>query len=115
MSLRTVLLNIFIFLFLVSSAGCTAANPPAAKITPITVQLAWTNQSQFAGLYAADQLGYFAEEGLRVTFLEGGANYDKFAPVLTGAAQFGVGSADELILARSQDKPFKGNRDHLPF
>ena len=107
MSLRTVLWNIFIFLFLVSSAGCTAANPSAAKITPITVQLAWTNQSQFAGLYAADQLGYFADEGLRVTFLEGGANYDKFAPVLTGAAQFGVGSADELILARSQDKPLK--------
>ncbi len=107
MSFRPVLLNIFIILFLVSSAGCSPANPPAAKMTPITVQLAWTNQSQFAGLYAADQLGYFAVEGLSVTFLEGGVNYDKFAPVLNGAAQFGVGGADELILARSQDKPLK--------
>ncbi len=88
------------------SLTLTACAPAAPQPAPaaVRVQLAWTHQSQFAGLYAADQLGYFAEQGLQVSFMEGGANYDKLAPVLDGTAQFGVGGADELILARSQGK-----------
>jgi NitT/TauT family transport system substrate-binding protein len=87
----------------------TACSPQPAvvELTPVTVQLAWTHQSQFAGMYAADQMGYFAEEGMTVSFIEGGANYDKLAPVLDGTAQFGVGGADEMLLARSEGKPLK--------
>jgi NitT/TauT family transport system substrate-binding protein len=89
-------------------------NPPAcsqatgtATLAPVTVQLAWTHQSQFAGMYAADQKGFYAAEGLAITFIEGGSKVDKLAPVLDGSAQFGIASADELILARSEDKPLR--------
>ena len=34
-----------------------AANP---ALTPITLQLSWTHQAQFAGFYAADQNGYLS-------------------------------------------------------
>jgi len=88
-----------------SLAGC--APPPTPLPTPITVQLAWTHQAQFAGLYAAESNGLYAAEGLAVSFVEGGVEVDKLAPVLAGTAQFGVASADELILARSQGLPVR--------
>jgi NitT/TauT family transport system substrate-binding protein len=87
--------------------ACAPALTPTPPLTPITVQLAWTHQAQFAGIYAADQKGYYAAEGLAVTFIEGGSKVDKFAPVLNGPAQFGMGGADELILARSEGKPLR--------
>ena len=84
--------------------GCAKPPPPP---TPITVQLAWTHQAQFAGFYAADQKGQYATEGLAVTFMEGGSDVDKLAAVLDGSAQFGVAGADELILARAAGQPVR--------
>lgn len=99
----------FCLLFLsLSVAAC--GKPRVAQtqpLTPVTVQLAWTHQSQFAGMYAADQLGYYASEGLAVTFVEGGAQVDKFTPMLENTTQFGVGGADELIMRRSEGRPLK--------
>lgn len=89
----------------ISLSACGQSATPA--LTPITMQLSWTHQAQFAGVYAADQKGYYAAEGLAVTFLESGSKVDKLAPVINGAAQFGVAGADELILARSQGKPLR--------
>lgn len=88
-------------------AGCAPSATPAIKLTPITVQLASTHQAQFAGLYVADQRGFYTAEGLAVTFVQGGAKVDKLTPVLNGSAQFGVGSPDELMLARSEGKLLK--------
>ena len=96
-----------VLLLLLALPACALKTTSTPVATPVTVQLAWTHQSQFAGLYAADQMGYFAEEGITVSFMEGGANYDKLAPVLDGTAQFGVGGADEMLLARSEGKPLK--------
>lgn len=74
---------------------------PMPALTHVTVQLRWTHQAQFAGFYAADQNGYYAEEGLSVSFLEGGPNVELVQPVVDGMAQFGVTNADGLLLARS--------------
>ena len=92
-------------LIAISFPAC--ASTPESSLTQITIQLAWTHQAQFAGMYAADQLGYYAAEGLAATFIEGGSKVDKFAPVLDSTAQFGVGGADELLLARSEDNPLQ--------
>lgn len=88
-------------------SACAPAAAPAPPLTPVTVQLAWTHQAQFAGLYAADQNGYFAEEGIAVSFLAGGSQVDILTPVVEGAAQFGVASGDELILARAAGMPLQ--------
>jgi NitT/TauT family transport system substrate-binding protein len=92
---------------LLAVGACITTTPQAEPLTPITIQLGWTHQAQFAGLYAAVQQGFFAEEGLDVTFVPGGSGIDILAPVLAGTAQFGVMSADELILARAAGKPVK--------
>lgn len=92
----------FLSLVLVESLlSCTFVKPTPALI-PLTVQLLWTHQAQFAGLYAADQNGDYAAEGLKVTFIEGGATVDHKAAVASGKAQFGIATADELISARAQ-------------
>jgi NitT/TauT family transport system substrate-binding protein len=86
-------------------SACAPRSTPT--LTPITVQLNWLHYGLFGGLYAADQNGNFAQEGLAVTFLEGGPKVDYITPVLDGTAQFGLVGADELILARAQGKPVR--------
>lgn len=56
-------------------SGCSAGGGTAATdsgLTPITLQLQWVAQAQFAGYYAALDQGYYADEGLNVTIAEGG-------------------------------------------
>ena len=87
-------------------AACRSESP-TPTLTSVTVQLRWTHQAQFAGYYAADQNGYYAAEGLAVTFLEGETTVDTLPPVLSGTAQFGITNLDVLILARADGKPLR--------
>ena len=97
--------SIILLCIAVILTGCTKTT--AAELTPVTVQLQWIHQAQFAGLYAADQNGYYAEEGLAVTFIAGGSGVDSLQPLLDGSAQFGTATADQILLARAEDKPLK--------
>jgi NitT/TauT family transport system substrate-binding protein len=100
----------FLFLLLLiplagTSACSTAAS--AENLTPVTVQLSWTHQAEFAGFYAAEQQGYFREAGLKVSFLEGVPEVDCIKPVADGQAQFGIAQPADLILARAAGKPVR--------
>ncbi|MCJ7799526.1 MAG: ABC transporter substrate-binding protein [Polaromonas sp.] len=75
-------------------AGAASADPPAERVT---LQLKWRHQFQFAGYYAAWEKGFYHDEGLDVTILEGGADKPPIAQVLSGAAQFSIGDSDLLI------------------
>ena len=80
-------LNISITALLLIGVGLTACGPSATPIpalTSITMQLLFTHNATFSGFYAADQKGYYAAEGLVVTFIEGGPTIDLIAPVLNG-------------------------------
>lgn len=89
-------------------SACGTQVQPTPSLTPITVQLSWTHSSQFAGYYAADQLGYYSAEGLAVKFIEGGPTVDRFKAVLDGSAQFGIASGTNLIEARSDGNQIVG-------
>ena len=54
---------------LVLITGACAAEDD--ELTPINLQLQWVAQAQFAGYYAAVDQGFYADEGLDVTILEG--------------------------------------------
>jgi len=101
------MLAVILVILLFSLSACQPAATPTPALTPIIVQFLWTHQAQFAGFYAADQKGFYADEGLAVTFLEGGVNVDRWTSVLDGTAQFGIAGADEMILARSEGKPVR--------
>ncbi|MDF1738200.1 MAG: ABC transporter substrate-binding protein [Verrucomicrobiales bacterium] len=64
----------------------------------------WRHQFQFAGYYAAEIQGFFAEEGLEVEIFESTPEKPPLNSVLAGRADFGV-SAGDLLLARMNDKP----------
>ena len=91
---------------LVGIALLAACGPRQVAQPPeeITVQLAWAHRALFAGFYAADQKGYYADEGLAVTFLKGGPDVDRWTSVLDGTAQFGIAGGDELVIGRSEGK-----------
>lgn len=62
----------------------------AVALTPVTMQLRWKHQFQFAGYYAALEKGFYQDAGLDVTLKEGGSNISATEEVLQGRAQFGV-------------------------
>ena len=45
-----------------------------AELTPVKLQLQWLPQGQFAGYFAAQELGYFEEEGLDVEIIPSGGD-----------------------------------------
>ena len=44
------------------------------ELTPVKLQLQWLPQGQFAGYFAAQELGYFEEEGLEVEIIPSGGD-----------------------------------------
>jgi len=93
---------------LLAIALLAACRPQEAEKPPdeVTVQLAWIHRALFAGFYAADQRGYYAEEGLEVSMVPRPApDADVVAPVIDGIADFGVDYGAGLITARSQVLP----------
>lgn len=77
---------------------------PPADLEPITLQLRWHHQFQFAGYYAAKEKGFFRELGLDVTILSGSPQRRPIAEVLAGRAQYGVDNSG-VILARLRGEP----------
>ena len=75
--------------------GAGAGEAPTAP-RAVTLQLKWRHQFQFAGYYAAQAQGYYADEGLDVTIVEGAADRPPLQTVLDGRAQYGVAGADVL-------------------
>lgn len=57
---------------------------------PVTLQLKWHHQFQFAGYYAAIEKGFFAQEGLDVTLLERDPEKNNILQVLNGEADYGI-------------------------
>jgi len=58
-----------------STGGNTAGSGSTSSsggLTPVSLQLQWTAQAQFAGYYAAVAQGFYKDEGLNVTIKEGG-------------------------------------------
>lgn len=80
------------------------AAPRAAELIPITLQLKWRHQFQFAGYYAAKAQGYYEAAGLDVQFVEATTGAEPVDVVLRGDADFGIAASD-LVLSRAQGKP----------
>ena len=66
--------------------ACGSASPSAAAMTKVSLQLQWAPQAQFAGYFAAQEQGYYADENLDVTILDGGPDV---VPQAVGSAANG--------------------------
>ncbi|MCZ4142775.1 myristoyl transferase, partial [Escherichia coli] len=57
------------------------------------------------GLYAAKEQGYYNEAGLDMTIQAGGPQVSPTQIVASGKAQFGLATADQLLVAREEGIP----------
>ena len=75
---------------------------------PVTLQLRWDHQFQFAGYYAAKWRGYYDEAGfdveIRSAVTPDGDILKAVDEVAEGRADFGVGAAD-ILIARDRGVP----------
>lgn len=90
--LRTIILSV---LLLALSATAAADD----SLAPVKLQLQWVAQAQFASFYAAQELGFYADEGLQVTILESDGEIQPVAAVAAGAAEFGVTWVPKVLQA----------------
>lgn len=71
----------------------------AQTLTPITLQLAWKYQFQFAGYIMAKEKGFYEKAGLDVYLKEYELDTEVNREVLNGKAHFGIARSD-LVLDR---------------
>lgn len=71
----------------------------------VTVRLKWFHQAQFAGFYMAKERGHYQSGGLTVDIQAGGPDFPAIQMVAGGNEQFGVASADQILIARSKGVP----------
>lgn len=85
-----------------------ASLPASAQLDHVTLLLKWDHQFQFAGYYAAQWQGYYADAGIDVEFQTrvqpDGSLLNVVDEVAEGRADFGVGSID-ILVARDQGIP----------
>ena len=83
--------------------GCEPSQPKKPP-DEVKLQLKWLHQAQFAGFYMAQEKGYYDQENIKVTFLEGGQKIDIAQRVISGEADFGVLTPEFICKMRSREK-----------
>ena len=83
-------------------SGCTASDDSkddagSGELTPVTLQLQWFSQAQFAGYYAALDQGYYEDEGLDVTILEGAVDIVPIDVLASGDADYAISWVPKVL------------------
>lgn len=73
-----------------------------AELTPVKLQLQWVTQSQFAGYFAAVEQGFYEEQCLDVTILEGAVDIVPQQVVASGQAEFGIAWVPKVLASRAE-------------
>jgi NitT/TauT family transport system substrate-binding protein len=87
--------------------SCHSNQPATANngLTPVRLQADWYPQPEQGGYYTALVKGYYKAEGLDVTILPLGQYTAGVQVVSSGAAEFGLGSSDQILEAVSNGLP----------
>lgn len=72
------------------------------ELTPVSLQLQWFAQAQFAGYYAAVAEGFYADEGLDVEIIEGAVDIVPQQVVASGGADFGVAWVPKALVSNTE-------------
>jgi NitT/TauT family transport system substrate-binding protein len=75
---------------------------PAKAPTKVRLQLNWIPEPEFGGIYAAEQDGLFAKEGLAVEIVKGAAGTPAAQMTAGGQVEFGVVGGDQVLSLREK-------------
>ncbi len=98
--MKKILCALLVGMMIFSISGCTEND----GLEEITVVLDWTPNTNHAGLFVAQEMGFYEDAGLKVNIIqppEGGAE----ALVAAGKAQFGISFQDSMAPALSAEEP----------
>lgn len=96
----------------VAAIGCDTSNadsgstpaPVSSAVEKVSLVLDWTPNTNHTGIYVAEALGYFANEGIELTIIEP-ATTGAESVVASGKADFGISFQDYLTPARLEGLP----------
>lgn len=97
-------------LVLVLAAGCVPVAPEApsegamAEPKDVTLMLGWTPNTNYTGIYVAQEKGWYEEAGLNVEIVLPGQS-DVHKVVATGQAHFGFSYQEGTTFARNEGVP----------
>ena len=103
---KNLLVGLIVFLVIVAGVAVFLINTGRqSDVDNVTLRLKWLHQSQFAGYYAAEQEGFYKEEGIDVKIVPSGAETPSIQIVAGGSEQFGISGMSQLIEARAKGIP----------
>ncbi len=90
--------------FCVLSTSCSSdkeepTKPATKTLKPVSLQLQWVTQAQFAGYYVALDKGWYREAGIDLTIKPGGPDLIPVDLVVAGASDFGTTLLADLTVA----------------
>lgn len=97
-------LRLFILLWFTLFVVACRSNEASGDVAKIVLPMGYIPDSQYAPYYVAQQKGYYAEEGLDVSF---DYSFETDGMALVGANErpFAIVSGEQVILARAQGLP----------
>ncbi len=102
--------------------GLAVALPAAAQAQaparPVRILSNWFAQPDQAGYWQAQQDKLGKEAGIEISVLQGGPKIQTIPQVASGQAEFGIGNADDVLLARLRGAPVRAvfaHLDHVPY
>jgi NitT/TauT family transport system substrate-binding protein len=83
-----------------AAPGDTGEAATCESLDPVTLQLQWFIQSQFAGYYAALDQGFYEEQCIDLTILEGGVEIVPQTQLANGDADFAIAWVPKALASR---------------
>jgi NitT/TauT family transport system substrate-binding protein len=88
-----------------AAGGGEGTTTPAAEcesMDQVRLQLQWVAQSQFAGYFVANDLGFYEEQCLEVEILEGAVEIVPQTVLASGGAEFGIAWVPKALVSRNE-------------
>ena len=94
-----------VFALLLTGCGSTGPAPSNQSLTPVTIMLDWSPNTNHTGLYVAKDKGFFKDQGLDVQIVPPSSQGTVEQLVATGKVAFGVSQQEQVTTAQASDLP----------
>ena len=101
---RGVFFGLLLAITACQSKAPSAVDAPSGPVE-VSLQLNWVPEPEFGGIYAAQEQGFFAAEGLAVKIIKGSPGVPSGQLTASGKTTFGVVGGDQLVTMRARGAP----------
>jgi NitT/TauT family transport system substrate-binding protein len=96
---------ILLCVFCIASCATGQEKLGTSGLQPVSLQLQWIPQAQFAGYYVALDKGWYRDEGIDLTIKPGGPESNPVELVANGKSDFGTALLADLAVAVQKGRP----------